>query len=105
LRSAERPPEWGDTLLYDLEKTGRRILVEVAADHVQILGIPSDPSVSMAARVEPSSIQLDAQEIVLRTKKSMIVLRANGDIELLGIRILSRARAEQKLMAPMLKLN
>jgi hypothetical protein len=46
-----------------------------------------------------------SEEVVLKTGKAMIVLRENGDIEILGRRIVSRATLLQKLLAPMLKLN
>jgi hypothetical protein len=51
-------------------------------------------------------IVLDAEhEVVLKTKRAKLVLRENGDIEVHGMRIVSRARTVQKLLAPMLKLN
>jgi Domain of unknown function (DUF6484) len=56
--------------------------------------------------VRAERIVLDAEgEIVLKTKRAKLVLRENGDIEVHGMRIVSRARTVQKLLAPMLKLN
>lgn len=45
------------------------------------------------------------EELVLTTKQSHLILRSNGDVELRGERIASRARNIQKLMAPTIKLN
>jgi len=106
---ATRYPEWDDRVIQELQSRGARLLAEVDTTRrprsVTIIGLPALPSGS-DRRIEAGRIVLDGkEEVVLRTKRAMIVLRANGDIEMLGTRIVSRARAEQKLLAPMLKLN
>ncbi len=55
--------------------------------------------------VPPRLVLEGKEEVILRTGRSTIVLRSNGDIEIRGKRIVSRARDLQKLAAPMLKLN
>jgi hypothetical protein len=54
----------------------------------------------------PSRLVIEGkEEVILRTGRATIVLRANGDVEIRGKRIVSRASEIQKLSAPMLKLN
>lgn len=61
---------------------------------------------SNIAKPIPSRLVLEAnEEVVIKTAQSKIAIRANGDVEVLGRRIISRARKSQKLLAPMLKLN
>jgi hypothetical protein len=50
------------------------------------------------------SIEAD-EELVLKTRRASVVIRPNGDVELLGARFVARARAVIKLLAPMLRLN
>ena len=64
------------------------------------------PSGALSPQFSANRIVFDAtQEIVLKTKQAKLVLRQNGDVEIQGTRIVSRARVLQKLLAPMLKLN
>jgi hypothetical protein len=54
----------------------------------------------------PARLVLESrEEVVLRTGRATIILRSNGDVEIRGKRIVSRAGELQKLSAPMLKLN
>jgi hypothetical protein len=56
--------------------------------------------------ISASRIILDAtDEIVLKTKKSCLVMRQNGDIEVRSSRLVARARKLMKFLAPMLRLN
>lgn len=71
-------------------------------------GEPADaePEPLQAPAEIPRTLVLEGREsVVIKTERAKIVLRGNGDIELLGERIASRARRIQKLLAPLLKLN
>lgn len=106
---ARLEPRWDERLLQGIEARRDRLLVEVQEEgrkrHAVILGLPVI-SPDLSAGVEAARIILEGrEEIVLRTQRAMIVLRASGEIEILGTKIKSRARESQKIAAPMLKLN
>ena len=102
-------PKWDRKTLDQLQERRERILVQLdstsGALRVELLGLPAvEPDVR--AGIEAGRIILDGkEEIVLKTPKAMICLRANGDIEIVGRRIVSKAKGEQKILAPMIKLN
>ena len=71
-----------------------------------VLGAIRDPSGTGTRILKGDKIILNAaEELVLKTKQSSLVLRGNGDVEIKGERIASRARNLQKMMAPTIKLN
>jgi hypothetical protein len=84
---------------------GDRVLVLVSkAGRAYILGrlgvAPAD------VRVHVERLVLDAgEEVVLHTRRSSLRVGADGDVEVRGARILSRASRLQRLLAPLLRLN
>ncbi len=58
------------------------------------------------ATLDADRVTLEARDIlILKTKRAVVTLRSNGEVEMLGTRIVSRARSLLKLLAPMLRLN
>jgi hypothetical protein len=71
-----------------------------AAPHAMAAVAPS------VEHIVASRVVLEGKdEVVLKTPRASIVIRADGDIEILAGRVVSRARTLIKLLAPMLRLN
>lgn len=71
-----------------------------------VLGVIRDSTSGGTCAWKAGKIIFEAgEEIILKTKRTCLILKAGGDIEVRGERIASRARNLQKLMAPTIKLN
>lgn len=82
------------------------VVAQVAGGSPCILGAIRGPSGKGTRVLQGDKIILNAgDELILKTKQSSLVLRGNGDVEIKGERIASRARNLQKMMAPTIKLN
>jgi hypothetical protein len=92
----------GDEVVYVLpaETPGRGCVVGVVR--------PVQPAqvVTEVTRLHGKRISIEADEdLVLKTGRASMIIRSNGDVEILGARFVARARAVIKLLAPMLRLN
>lgn len=107
---ATRLPAWTPAQIDRLQQAGETLLLRIdeaagAAPTAEIVGIAAPASAEPAA-LDASRLFLDVKdEIILRTKRSMIAIRANGEIEIVGTRVVTRARELNKVVAPMIELN
>lgn len=107
-RRATRYPRWSARRIAELRDRGDRVLASLGAGPdgtLEVLGLPAVVP-DRTGHLEAERIVVDGkEEIAIRVGRAAIVLRSDGEIEILGTRIVSRARESHRLLAPMIKLN
>ena len=82
------------------------VLVEVSGDAVPVIVGVVQTRVPREVTLKASTITLEAErEILLRVGRSALRLREDGDVELVGSRIVTASRGLLRLVGKMLRLN
>lgn len=99
-------PDVDAVVIRDAMETGERVMVEADEDGAWVVVGVLRSRQPEKLRLNAAVIEIEAdQELVLRSGRSAMRLREDGDVEILGSRISAASRGLFRLVGKMLRLN
>jgi hypothetical protein len=99
-------PEVDPGVIADAREDGQLVLVEVAEGEAPLVVAALHTRRPRELRLKAATIQIEAdQEVLLRSGRGAVRVRADGDIEVVGSRISAASRGLFRIVGRMLRLN